>query len=318
MSAPAHRFIALISGTILSTLPIAAQDTSDLLSGPKVQVDSLPGVERTFGGDTAMVPRMGARAVPMWEFVQIIRGFENAEDPAVKLSEKQSQVLRKLLGEFREAVGTIRRVEREQAESEEAPKSAKKPDSKQAGDEPGSKRQKRSERPVKSTGNRPADPELETRPTSRRGENEPNRSGNREPNPKLQALVLDVQQAVWSELNEPQRAALSQAVEALEKKRAAEREARELAQLDDGASAPARTRGLDALDAAVNPDGTVNMEALPDRIRERLEKIPEARRAEALERLKARLASGGQNRQQPRGQDRPPPPIESVEIPDPE
>lgn len=126
----------------------------------------------------------------------------------------------------------------------------------------------------------------------------------------------DLQAQVFAALSPEQREHLNAEIDRLIEQRSRERRERQYAE----ALASQPIDPEDLFDAS----GAVRMELLPDRLRERLSRAPEARRAQILrrilgERAEGRLPSGpaGEAGGESGMSDRPPPSTESIEVPPP-
>ncbi|MEL6499347.1 MAG: hypothetical protein AAF937_04230 [Planctomycetota bacterium] len=133
---------------------------------------------------------------------------------------------------------------------------------------------------------------------------------------ELQALLrtgpstADLQARVFAELTGPQREHADAAIDTLLERRA--REAREKRYADELNAAPVDTA------AFFRQDGTVNMEALPERLRRQLADVKEPRRAQRLRRLLDRFAERRAQPSEPTPDGPAAPDLESVPTPTPD
>lgn len=137
---------------------------------------------------------------------------------------------------------------------------------------------------------------------------------------ELQALLrggpndADLQARVFAALTDAQREHLNAEIDRLIEERARERMERQYAdELNAKPVDPA---------AFFNDDGTVNLDALPERLRRQLADLDEPQRANRLRRMLERLSRMQPGAAAPggavRAKDRRPPALETVQVPDPE
>lgn len=121
----------------------------------------------------------------------------------------------------------------------------------------------------------------------------------------------DLQARIFAALTEPQRAHLNTEIDRRIEERARER--RERLYADE-----LNARPVDETDL-FNADGTVDLEALPPRLRRQLKDVPEPRRTERLRLMLDRLfrIQGGERGGAERPTDKPKPAVETVQVPSP-
>lgn len=305
---------------MLCGLAGAQEGEKPLLSGPEVK-DTRPAlVEETFGGAKMGKDRMGAiEAIPPEQLRRIIQSMNGeGADPALRLSAEQGQSIRAImqvyeaerrayLAEHREELSALREkagvrgggLGERGAGVRGAPEPAAlgaDPERKVEAD--GAKRQERRRLAPQNAAPGAGAPE-QTKAT-------PEQEAARQELRKLMQggpSLGDLQRRIYAELTPEQRAFVDAEVERLAEEVARDRDmamlerrradrAQERAGQPGGAGSPGQGRGPIDWSKVLNPDGTVNLEALPERARARLDGMSEEERRRAVETLKSRLERG--------------------------
>lgn len=296
---------------------VCAQEAEKpLLSGPEVQ-DARPAlVEETFGGEKMGKERMGAvEAIPAPDLRRILGAMAGEDaDPALRLSSDQALKVRQLMQgyererrayllEHREDLVELQRAAGVRAipELAEATAKAEKPvEAMNEGERP-PERARGAEGLNRMRMPGPA-PEGEGMPAQEKATPEQD-AARRELRAMMQAgpSMGDLQRRIYAELSVEQRAFVDAEVLRMGEERARERD---MAQFErQRANRAAERQGAEPGTPAGNrapidwskvfrEDGSVNMEALPERVRQRLEGLSEAERKRAVETLKARYEEG--------------------------
>ena len=301
-----------------------------LLSGPEVK-DTRPAlVEDGFGGTKMGKDRMGAMdAIPAQDLREILRAMNAPEsDPALRLSEEQAGRVRELMREFEQERRAYMQEHREELQTlmKEAGVRPEAIQERQP-DARGQRRDDRRER-VESTERdmrEPIGPEgarrMQRPAVDPRGGGEGGPQGRPAPEErttpeqdaarrKLREFMQsgpstgDLQRRIYAELSPEQQGFIDAEVLRLAEDRAKERDMAQIerkrqdrAQQQPGArpgtAAPAGgNRARIDWDKVYNEDGSVNIEALPERVRQRLENLSEQDRKRAVDALKKRFETG--------------------------
>ncbi|RNC80341.1 MAG: hypothetical protein ED559_00550 [Phycisphaera sp.] len=317
------RRLTLALSFVLAACAAVGQDAEDkpFLSGPEVE-DTRPGlVEDSFGSTAMGKERLGAMAaIPSQDLRKIIGSMRGDEaDSAIRLSQEQYLIVRDLTREFEterrawmrehreelsglySAAGMPMPTERsdrlrsggldEQARRRPAPEGEERNMMEPVSPEgarraPGAQRQARGEGPEASQERTPPTPEQEA---ARQKLREFMQKG---PN------TGDLQRQIYAELTGEQQAYIDSEVLRLAEERADAREQRKIDERlkdrrekqGEAGAEDRRARALNAIDwdAVLPSDGTVRLDALPERFRQRLENVEPAQQRQLLERLRDR------------------------------
>lgn len=328
-----QRSISAAALVMFCGLAHAQQGEKPLLSGPEVK-DTRPAlVEESFGGEKMGKARMGAmEALPPETLRRILRSMHaEGADPALKLMPEQGESIRAIMQGFeaeRRAYMDEHRAElaalREKAGLREgeirerlaergaqrggggrerpAPEAMGEGEGKPVEAE-GARRQER--RRVAPGGAEPgagAPAEVRVTPEQEAARQELRKMMQGGPS------MGDLQRRIYAELSPEQRAFVDAEVLRLAEERAQERDMQMLERKradraqeragQPGAAGPGGPEARARFDwsKALNPDGTVNLDALPERMRERLASMSEEDRRKALETLKTRVQPGDTRR----------------------
>lgn len=335
MGSNVQRSISATALVMLCGFAHAQQGEKPLLSGPEVK-DTRPAlVEETFGGEKMGKARMGAmEALPPETLRRILRSMHaEGADPALVLTPEQGESIRAIMQGFETERRAYMDEHREELAALREKAGVREGEIRERLAERGAQRGPGRERPapeamVEGEG-RPVEAEGARRQERRRvapGAAEPGAGALAEARvtPEQEAArqelrklmqggpsMGDLQRRIYAELSPEQRAFVDAEVLRLAEEVAQERD---MAQLErrradraqeragqpgrPGAAGPGGQEARARFDwsKALNPDGTVNLDALPERMRERLASMSEEDRQKAVETLRARLEPGSTRR----------------------
>ncbi|MFI4893797.1 MAG: hypothetical protein ACIAQ0_10245 [Phycisphaerales bacterium JB058] len=313
--------VLVISMVGCAGLAMGQDADKPLLSGPEVN-DSRPAlVEENFGGEMKMgKARLGAMdAIPANDLRQILRDLGSPEaDPLIRLSEEQVERIRELMREYEQDRRAYLQENREEFEA-----------LRQAAGIGGDRgRPEAAERDMREPegqerAGRQARPRAERGPVGEEGPERGPRRGpagaGAEPTPEQEAARRelrafmqagpssgDLQRRIFAELSPEQQQFIDEEVLLRAEERAQERDMamlerrrRDRAEEAPGAR-PGRTPGQaqagnrQRIDwsQVYSEDGSINLEALPERIRQRIENLDDEQRQRVLDALKKRFETG--------------------------
>lgn len=297
------------------------------LSGPEVE-DNRPGlVEDSFGSTAMGKERLGAMAaIPSQDLRKIIGSMRGDEaDPAIRLSQEQYLIVRDLTREFEAERREWMRDHREELSglysAAGMPMPTDRSDRLRSGgsDEQVRRRpapegeERNMMEPVSSEGARRASG-AQRRDRSEGAPGAEGREASQErtpPTPEQEAArqklrefmqkgpnTGDLQRQIYAELTPDQQAFIDTEVLRLAEERADAREQRKIDERlkdrrereGEAGADDRRARALNAIDwdAVLPSDGSVRLDALPERVRQRLENVEPAQQRQVLERLRDR------------------------------
>ena len=342
--------LCLVSSAGLSV----GQDSSDrpkrepaqrppVLRGPEAPDNRPELLDRRFG-DSPMTKgnRMGGmKVIPPKDLQQALKALLGEQTaPAVRLSPEQEKRIRALVSQFeqdRRAYQVEHRVElaklRREAGMGREIQSARRGRT-QLTDRRGGQDRVGDERNMR-------EPITRDQATGRQQGQRGQRSrANQQPTPeqakareKMRALMqvgpqaADLQQKIYAELTEAQRAFVDAKIAELAERRAAQRDMerferkRRNRQAEQG-QRPQRSqqgrRQVTDWSRVYNDDGTINLDALPDRVAERLKPLSEADRKRGVEMFRQRVERGRRERdRQMTPKNKKQPPLDEVVVPKP-
>lgn len=299
------------------------------LSGPEVE-DNRPGlVEDSFGSSAMGKARMGAMtAIPAQDLRTIVASMRGDEaDPSIRLSEEQYLRVRELTREHeaeRRAWMSEHREELKKLyDASGLPMPTERGDRLRSGGQGEQPRRRPAPEGQEPNMMEPVSPQGARRATGQRmpgqgdvarGQTDREVDQQRQPpTPEQEAARLklrefmqkgpstgDLQRQIYAELTEQQQAFIDGEVLRLADERANAREQQKIDQRvkdrevpGDGEPGQAR-RVLGSIDweQVLPEDGSVNLEALPEQLRARLEKAEPTQQRRLLERLRDRLGDG--------------------------
>lgn len=304
-------FVSVAAVFVLAELA-PAQNADQPLSGPKVTENKIPGIQEKFSaGGKGFNDKNGPRGLPPEAIKRALMALERDTSADAKLTDEQRRTIKTLIAEFESSVAAYRWEHK--AEIDEvrkvlgsegaslrrtAPKPASKPDFKP---DPGQDQGAAPGEPMRAA------PDNESVAAARATMEKLRRNA---PNP------ADLQTRVWNTLTEPQRALVQVEAEKFVHGREEEKArdyVRKRMNKQDGPSGP------DAR-LAQRPDGSVDLDTLPPRLRERLAKLTPAEREKALQRMRDRVKNsetGPRARKRPGSvdPDKPAPSMDEVPVP---
>lgn len=312
-----HRALLSAAAALFALAGPAQAQNSDQqpaapLGGPKVTENKIPGVQQTFG-DAGKDPnrRKDGRGVPPEVVRKALAALDRDDTPAdARLTDAQRTKIKWLMAEFESSVAAYKSAHK--AEFDEARRAL--------GDDGAAlKRGKSGQGKDKGKGDR--SPAEAAKPPASAADSEKTATARQKledlrrgaPNP------IDLQTKVWNVLTEPQHAIVQAEAESLMKARE-EVMAREFVHKRLNKKGGPGDRQAPALKA----DGTIDLDKLPPKMRERLAAMSPAEREAALAKLREGIENGETPGQQPKkrkpkaGTDKPPPPMEEVPVPSPE
>jgi hypothetical protein len=310
-------FVGLAAGQNSDQPPAAP------LSGPKVKESKIPGVHETFG-DKGNDPtrRKDARSVPPEVIKRALQALDRDDTPAdARLTTDQSARIKSLVADFQASIDAYKRAHKAEMDEVRAVLG-------RDGAEPGRPKAKREGGPHPQPPSPPPPPaggDNANRPDDPMQPHEGDTEQVAAARAKLAELrknapnSLDLQTQVWNVLTEPQHAIVQAEVEKFIKARE-EDKARDFVRkrLDKkGGPGDRQAPGLKA-------DGTIDLDKLPPKMKERLEKMTPAEREKALAKLRERIKKGenpdgrGKKPASGQGADKPPPRMDEVPVPPPE
>lgn len=238
---PSRTVAASLLALPIGLVPPVAAQAPDLLKGPDVAEPTLPGVERSFGGEMEIVQGIGARRIPMRVFQKAVRSLNTHENADRHLTKEQRAGIadiergfrNEVMAYFRDSGTTPREAAQTMRKLREAQQSAT--------------------------------------PADEKTMNELRTLQQEAPSP------IDAQERILALLTDAQRKhVLASLEERTKPETQAEPDPKQMQEAISTIERMIRT-------------GEVDLSMLPPRIAERLERVPERRRARALERILERL-----------------------------
>lgn len=316
-----HRALLSVAAALFALAGLAQAQNSDQqpaapLGGPRVTENKIPGVQQTFG-DAGKDPnrRKDGRGVPPEVVRKALAALDRDDTPAdARLTDAQRSKIKSLMAEFESSVAAYKSAHK--AEFDEARRAlgddgAALKRGKTGQGKAQSKDKNKGDRPPAEAGKPPASAADSKDPAAARQKLEDLRRGA--PNP------IDLQTKVWNVLTEAQHAIVQAEAESLMK-------AREEVMAREFVHKRLNKKGgpADSQAPALKADGTIDLDKLPPKVRDRLAAMTPAERDAALAKLRERIENGETPGQQPKkqrpkaGADKPPPPMDEVPVPSPE
>lgn len=322
---PATRLTLTLTFVLTAGLA-AGQDKENkpFLSGPEVE-DTRPGlVEDSFGSTAMGKQRLGAMAaIPSQDLRKIIGSMRGDEaDPAIRLSEEQYLVVRDLTREFEAERREWMREHRDELSGLYSAAGMPMPTDRSDRLRSGGADEQARRRPAPEGEERnmmePVSPEharrspgVQRRDRSEGAERQDASGERTPPTPEQEAARLklrefmqkgpntgDLQRQIYAELTPEQQAYIDTEVLRLAEERADAREQRKIderlkdrrEQEGEAGAEDRRARALNSIDwdAVLPSDGSVRLDALPERFRQRLESVDPVQQRQLLERIRDR------------------------------
>lgn len=315
--------LTMIAGASWAQTDQSAPQPTPPLSGPKVTEKKIPGVHESFG-DAGKSPagRKDARSIPPEVIKRALGALDRDDTPAAaRLTDDQRTRIDALVADFKASVESYKQAHK--AEMEQARRVLGRD-----GAEPG--------RP-KAKGESGPHPKPPAPPTPASGDQlakpgddpmQPHDGDSKEVAAARATLAdlrnnapnsLDLQTRVWNVLTDQQHAIVQAEVEKFIKSRE-EVQAREYVHKRlNKKGGPGDSKG-----PALKADGSVDLDTLPPKMKERLDAMTPAEREKALDKLRERIKNGepldGKAKKQApaKGADKPAPPMTDVPVPAPD
>lgn len=287
---------------------------ADVLRGPNVDDNSVPGQRNRFGGGNARDRGQGRDATPARMFVQALGVLRGQDAPAdTRLTADQEASLKKLHEQFRadqRAFAEKHRDEVLELRRQVSPENRRKIDQRLRGMPgfaglPGGQGDRKGDKPLGRPDRSPRD--------------EMNEDSMQEMSAKDDAAAMNrlreiaeqapdpatLQTKSWAVLSAPQKELVEQELKRLREAGAKRGDAQPG---DPGRLPP----------GVIGDDGKVDLSKLPPRLRERIEKLPPDQREKALQRLIEQNRAREGKKGAPRTGQRPAPDMDDVNVPSPD
>jgi len=307
---------ALFALSGLAPAQNADQQPTAPLGGPKVTENKIPGVQQTFG-DAGKDPnrRKDGRGVPPEVVRKALAALDRDDTPAdARLTDEQRSKIKSLMAEFESSIAAYKSAHK--AEFDEARRAlgdegaTLKRETPAQGKGKGKDKGKGDQPPAKGA-KPPASAADSEKTAAARQKMEDLRRGA--PNP------IDLQTKVWNILTEPQHAIVQAEAESLMK-------AREEVMAREFVHKRLNKKGgpVDRQAPALKADGTIDLDKLPPKLRDRIAAMTPEEREAAIAKFRERMKNGESPDQSPKkhkrdaGTGKPPPPMKDVPTPSPE